>query len=365
LAISALTAVYALAQLLATPALGVLSDRYGRRPVLLVSLFGSAVGYLLFGIGGALWILFAGRIIDGLTAGNVSALYAIVADISTPAERTLRFGALGAASGLGLVLGPVLGGSLAQLTPETPLYCAAALTLAMTLWGVWALPESKQPAPQSTPFNTASLNPFGQMVGLIADQRLRVPVLAAALLTLSFALLLATLPVLTMTHFGWGTESTGALFAVFGTLSIITQALLLRQLLPRLGERGVALVGLSLAALGFALTGIAVVLTSAALLPVAAATLGIGVPLASTALSGISSQVVGAHEQGRMQGSNQAVQALARVIGPLWGGWLYLAAGAATTYWVSTVHVLVALGLVALALAHPSSFPAATAPAAD
>jgi DHA1 family tetracycline resistance protein-like MFS transporter len=168
-----------------------------------------------------------------------------------------------------------------------------------------------------------------------------------------------------MTHFGWGTESTGALFAVFGTLSIITQALLLRQLLPRLGERGVALVGLSLAALGFALTGIAVVLTSAALLPVAAATLGIGVPLASTALSGISSQVVGAHEQGRMQGSNQAVQALARVIGPLWGGWLFLAAGAATTYWVSTVHVLVALGLVAVALAHPSSFPAATAPAAD
>src|SRR5579862_7784680 len=122
-------AAYALCQFIAAPALGALSDRYGRRPILLVSLIGTVVGYVVFGIGGALWILFVGRIIDGLTGGNVSTMYAYVADISEPKDRGRLYGRLGAAGGFGFVVGPAVGGLVAQVSLSAPLYLAAGVTL--------------------------------------------------------------------------------------------------------------------------------------------------------------------------------------------------------------------------------------------
>src|SRR5258707_6874907 len=145
--VSLLFTSYSLCQFLAVPTLGALSDRFGRRPVLLISLLGSAAGYLIFGLGGALWVLFLGRIIDGLTGGNIATIYAYGADITEPKDRTHFFGLLGAAAGMGFVMGPALGGLLYKLTNsfEAPLYFAAALTLANTVWGFFAMPVSPKP----------------------------------------------------------------------------------------------------------------------------------------------------------------------------------------------------------------------------
>src|SRR3984957_16586905 len=134
-----IVSVFALCTFGAAPVLGVLSDRYGRRPILMLSLLGSAIGYLIFGLGGALWILFAGRGIDGLTAGNVSTIYAYVADTVAPAERGRIYGLLGAVGGLGFLLGPGIGGLLGATTPSAPLFAAAALTFGNVAWVFSAL----------------------------------------------------------------------------------------------------------------------------------------------------------------------------------------------------------------------------------
>src|SRR5437764_2008466 len=133
-----LTATYAICQFVAAPALGVLSDRFGRRPLLLICLLGSAFGYLLLGIGGALWVLFVGRIIDGLTGGDFSILAAYIGDVSTPEERGKRFGQIGGIGGVGLILGPVIGGLLATLSYAAPFYLSAGILSATTIWGFFA-----------------------------------------------------------------------------------------------------------------------------------------------------------------------------------------------------------------------------------
>src|SRR5437868_5222662 len=132
-------------QFLAMPGLGALSDRYGRRPILLLSLFGSAVGYLLFGLGGALWVLFFSRILDGVTSGDVGAILAYIADISDPEDRIKYYGWIGAVSGFGFVVGPAIGGLLSRMSYEAPFYAVAAITFANTLWGLVQLPESLPP----------------------------------------------------------------------------------------------------------------------------------------------------------------------------------------------------------------------------
>jgi len=137
-----LVAIYALCQFIAAPGLGLLSDRFGRRPLLLMCLLGSAIGYALFGLGGALWVLFLGRIIDGLTGGNVSILFAYIGDISTPQERAKYFGLFGAAAGFGFIVGPVLGGFASQLSYAAPVSIAAAIFVATVVWGSFNVPES-------------------------------------------------------------------------------------------------------------------------------------------------------------------------------------------------------------------------------
>src|ERR1700761_8177332 len=137
-----IVSVFALCAFFAAPVLGALSDRYGRQPILMLSLLGSAIGYVIFGLGGALWILFAGRIVDGLTAGNISTVYAYVGDTFAPEERGRIYGLLGAVGGLGFMLGPVAGGLLGAIFPAAPLFAAAALTLGNVAWIYIALPET-------------------------------------------------------------------------------------------------------------------------------------------------------------------------------------------------------------------------------
>src|SRR5215211_6516505 len=157
--------LYAGAQFFAAPLLGKLSDRYGRRPVLLISVLGSALGYFLFGIGGALWVLFLSRLIDGITGGNISTASAYVADVTPPQERAKNFALLGIAFGLGFVLGPALGGALSQISLAAPAYAAGTLSLLSAIAGFFVLPESLPAAKRMTaPFRLADVNPFAPIV---------------------------------------------------------------------------------------------------------------------------------------------------------------------------------------------------------
>ncbi|MDE2588290.1 MAG: MFS transporter, partial [Patescibacteria group bacterium] len=137
-----LVSAYGLCQFLSAPTLGLLSDRFGRRPILLISLLGTVIGYLFLGIGGAMWVLFAGRIIDGLTGGNISTLYAYIADVSEPNERGKLFGLLGAAGGVGFIIGPVVGGYIGAVHISLPFFVGAVVVFLNMLWGYFVLPES-------------------------------------------------------------------------------------------------------------------------------------------------------------------------------------------------------------------------------
>jgi DHA1 family tetracycline resistance protein-like MFS transporter len=173
-----LTSVYAICQFVAAPGLGALSDRYGRRPILLLCLAGSAIGYILFGLGGALWVLFLGRIIDGITGGNFSILFAYIADRTPPEERGALFGRVGAVAGMGFLLGPAIGGFAARWGNTAPAYLAGAITLVAIVWGVFLLPESLPPERRSAGIALPSLNPLSQLWRLIGMPNLRWLLLA-------------------------------------------------------------------------------------------------------------------------------------------------------------------------------------------
>lgn len=149
-AVTLLTSIYALSVFLAAPVLGALSDRYGRRPVLIISLFGSEIGYFIFGIGGALWILFIGRIIEGLTGGGISAIIAYFADIIPSTERTKYFGWISAVVGVGTTLGPTIGGALATFGNSVPMYAGAVITLLNAIYGYLFMPESLEKSKRSS-----------------------------------------------------------------------------------------------------------------------------------------------------------------------------------------------------------------------
>ena len=160
LGLNALVSVYAFCEFFSAPVFGALSDRFGRKPILIVSLLGSAVGYLVLGIGGALWVLFLGRIIDGLTAGNISTLFAYVADSTEPEERTKWFGYIGGAMGIGTMIGPAIGGFLGMSSITLPFYMTAGITFLSILCVYFFLPESLAPEKRTKHFSTKSINAF-------------------------------------------------------------------------------------------------------------------------------------------------------------------------------------------------------------
>jgi MFS transporter, DHA1 family, tetracycline resistance protein len=342
-----IVSVFALCAFCAAPVLGALSDRYGRRPILMFSLLGSAIGYVIFGLGGALWILFLGRIVDGLTAGNVSTMYAYVADTTAPNERGRVYGLLGAVGGFGFMLGPVIGGMLSVVAPSAPLFAAAALTLGNVAWVYFALSESIAPATRRSPWQWQKLNPLTQLARALSMAALRVPFAAAfsfffagAMLQSNFAVYLKDVLQFGPTGIGW------VLFTV-GVMDIVSQGLLTRVLLKRTSAGVLARLGLFVNAVGFALVaGLAFVPRIEYLLAsIVIFTLGDG--LFQPSISGIIANAAPADAQGLVQGANQAQQALARMLGPLLAALLSpLAAGA--PYWAGALVALI--GVVVLSM---------------
>ena len=312
-----IVSVFAFCAFCAAPVLGALSDRYGRRPIMVLSLFGSAVGYLIFGLGGALWVLFLGRMIDGLTAGNVSTIYAYVADTVAPAERGRVYGLLGAVGGLGFMLGPVIGGLLGATSPSAPLFAAAALTLGNVAWVYLALPESITREGPRPAWRWQQVNPLAQLVHVLGMGGLRVPFAAAFSFFFAATMLQSNFAVYLKDVLQFGPIGIGWILFAVGVMDIVAQGFLTGKLLPRVGASVLAKSGLAINAIGFAFIACLTFVPRVEFLLVSIMIFTLGDGLFQPSINAIISNAAPGDAQGLVQGANQSQQALARMLGPL------------------------------------------------
>ena len=345
-----MTSIYGICQLLAAPALGLLSDRFGRRPILFVCLLGSAVGYLLFGLGGALWMLFLGRVIDGLTGGNFSVLFAYVADITRPEERGKYFGMVGGFSGVGFIVGPALGGLLARVNYSTPFIVASMVILLNIAWGFFFLPESLSKEHRTTSINLGDLNPLKQIGNVFTMANLRWLVLAGFFYSVPFAILQANLTILLKDSLGWNATAAGLIATLVGVVDIVVQGVLVGKLLAIFGDVKLGIGSLALVAVSYILLG-AIAFIASPLLLVAGVILFAGSGgLVENALRGLTSRLVGPRQQGMVSGVSQSMQSLAMILGPLFGGLLYVRFGHAMPYWSGALIIVLAIVSVVIAI---------------
>jgi DHA1 family tetracycline resistance protein-like MFS transporter len=337
--VGALFTAYSAAQFLGAPALGRLSDRVGRRPVLLLSLAGSAVSLFVSGLAPTLVLLLAARALAGLFGGSITAAQAVIADLTAPEERAKYMGFLGASIGLGFVFGPAMGASLARFGFGTAAFAAAGLAAANLVFAFFRLPETRAPARRALASSRFGLRPLA--VGLRHPNVGRL-LGAMFLSTLAFVAMEATFALLGEVRFALDARRLGLVFTYVGIVIVIVQGGLVGRLAPRFGERALATVGAlvmagSLAALPFVPSfGIALA---------ALGGLAVGQGLMSPLLATLLSRSSGADEQGGLLGLGQSLAAAARAVGPLAAGWLY-DRGVEIPYVIAAALMLVAAALV-------------------
>jgi MFS transporter, DHA1 family, tetracycline resistance protein len=302
---------WALMQFLFSPTLGALSDRFGRRPVILISALGLGLDYILMAVAPSLWWLFVGRVISGITAGSISAAFAYVADVTPSEQRAQRFGLIGVAFGAGFVLGPALGGLAGSIDPRLPFWIAAVLSLVNALYGWFILPESL-PRDRRMPFAWTRANPLGALKLLRSHQELFGLASVNFLGNLAHAVLPSMGVLYMLYRYGWDERTVGLVMAGVGLCAIVVQGGLIGPAVKQFGERKALIIGLLFGAIGFFVYGGA---------PTGLLFLT-GVPLmslwgiANPAAMGIMSRRVGADEQGQLQGANASIQGIANLIGP-------------------------------------------------
>ncbi len=307
-----LSTVFALMQFVFGPLVGNFSDRFGRRKVLLVSLSVMAADYVVMGFAQSLWLLFVARIVGGITAANHSTASAVIADVSPPDERGANFGLLGAAFGIGCILGPVIGGIAAEWGPRAPFFVAAVLAGAIALFGLFALEETVTEKNRRA-FEWHRALPWGAFaqVGKLAGQTRLLIVLFFQ--EIAFMVYPVVWAFYTIAKFGWDAWLVGLSLGSFGLMMAFSQGVLIRYVIPRLGEHRTAILGLSMELLSF--VGIAFAPATwviFALLPLSA----VGM-LAGPAMQGIMSRVVPDNAQGELQGVVSSVRAVASILAPL------------------------------------------------
>jgi DHA1 family tetracycline resistance protein-like MFS transporter len=303
--------VWALMQFVFSPLLGSLSDRYGRRPVVLVSNFGLAADYVLMALAPSLLWLFAGRVISGMTSASVSTAFAYIADVTPPERRAAVFGRLGAAFGAGFVLGPAIGGLLGDIDPRLPFWVAAGLSFANFLYGLVILPESL-PLARRSAFRWRSANPLGALQLLRSDRMLAGLSFMNFIAQLAHVVLPSTFVLYATYRYGWDTKTVGATLAVVGICSMVVQGGTVDFIVRRLGERGALILGLCSGAVGFLIFGAA---------PTGLLFM-VGIPamavwgVANAATQALTTRIVPADLQGQLQGATSSVQSLAQLLGP-------------------------------------------------
>jgi DHA1 family tetracycline resistance protein-like MFS transporter len=318
LAIGWLTGIYSGMQIIFTPLLGRLSDKFGRRPVLILSIAGTAAGFVLMGMANSLMLLFVARIIAGITGGNISIPQAYIADVTTAETRSKSMGMIGAAFGLGFTFGPMIGGLMSRISYGAPFFFAAALAVANVLLIYFLLPESLPDEHRARPHEEARITEvFRHGRGLM----FATVVATYFFLVAGFSIMNTLFALYTEKRFGYDAHANGYLFGFVGIVTVIVQGGLIGRLVKAFGETALARLGMLFTAVSLALLPFTGSLT--ALLLVCAG-LSVGSGFASPPLNGLASQMIERSWQGRAMGVLQSAGSLARLLGPLFGGFLLM-----------------------------------------
>jgi MFS transporter, DHA1 family, tetracycline resistance protein len=304
--------VWALMQFLFSPVQGSLSDRFGRRPVILASNIGLGLDYILMALAPSLVWLFVGRVISGMTAASFSVANAYIADVTPPELRAARYGMIGAAFGAGFIIGPALGGLLGSDDPRLPFWVAAGFSLVNAAYGVFVLPESL-PLSKRAPFSWRRANPLGSLTLLRSHRELFGLASASFLNSLAHAAL-PSVTVLYMTfRYGWDARMIGFSMTFIGACALVVQGGLIGRFVAHFGDRAALITGLAFGIAGFAAFGLAWTGTL----------FWIGIPilalwgLGGAAIQALMTKRVSAHEQGQLQGANASLMGIANMIGPI------------------------------------------------
>lgn len=334
-------ASFSFTQLVATPFLGRLSDRMGRRRVILVSLAGNAAAMGLFALAthtSLLWMLFVSRILAGATAGNLAACQAAIADVTKGEARAAGMGRLGAGIGLGMVLGPVLGSSVSHIGPWAPPLAAAAMALADLVGAFFLMPETRAPQPTTS----APSGPTTTLWETLTQRRLVTVLLLYFTTFLYLTNMQVALALLTNARLGWTAKEIGHVFALFGLTSLVVQGGLIGRLTRAFGSIPLVIVGSLTSA-----TGLTVIALSyhAAPLVLGFLLLALGLGMVTPSLSTIAAEYAGSERQGAVLGFAQSSGGLARTVGPMFGGLLFARVATGAPFFAGAASALVAAGL--------------------
>lgn len=302
---------WALMQFVFSPVLGSLSDRFGRRPVILLSNFGLAADYVLMAMAPSLAWLFIGRLISGITSASISTAFAYIADLTPPERRAAIFGRMGAAFGAGFVLGPATGGLLGDIDPRLPFWAAAGLSFVNAVYGLLVLPESLGHERRS-PFRWRTANPLGALQLLRSDRMLAGLSMVNFITQLAHVVLPSTFVLYATYRYGWDTRTVGLTLAIVGVCAMVVQGGAVGWIVRSLGERGALLLGLCSGTLGFLIFGLAPTGMLSWLGIPAMALWGVS----GAAIQALMTRLVPADRQGQLQGATSSVQSMAQLAGP-------------------------------------------------
>jgi multidrug resistance protein len=333
---------FSLMQFAFSPIWGRWSDQIGRKPIILVGLLGSCVSYVTMALAGSLMLLFVARIIGGIAGANVATAQAYVADITTTENRARGMGLMGAAFGLGFIFGPAIGGLLSRISPETPMWCAAALCLANFVAAWFLLPESR---PVNT--STKALGRLDAFRHAMSKPTLLLVLALYFIVTMAFSAFEATFALFSEARFGYTAASIGFLFAFIGVVLALVQGVLVGRVVKRVGERTVIPLAIFLISLSI---GMLPFVRTVPMLLVALFLLAVGMGFNSPSLSSMVSKLSDADDQGGTLGLASSLASLGRVVGPAWGGYLYDAYGMTTPYLSAAALMFVAVAVSAIGL---------------
>ena len=321
--IGLLFASFSLSQLIAAPVLGELSDRWGRRPVLILSLVGTAISFAMLALAQSLAMLFAARVVDGLSGGNITTARAYIADVTAKEDRARAFGLLGAAFGLGFIVGPALGGALSPISYAAPIWAAAAITVvAIVLAWVW-LPETVHRAHAGGPM------PWRALLELRHRHGLRLLLGIDFMYWMAFAAYQSSFSLFGARRFDFEAHHIGYLFSAFGALGVIVQGGLVGPISTALGTKRTLIAGLLFAAVGWGGSAVTYSVPVFVLMLVPAA---VGIGLCNATLAALVSNAAGPREQGRVQGAAAALESLGRTMGPMGGNAVLQVLGEGAAY---------------------------------
>lgn len=333
--IGLLVASYSLFQFIAAPILGRLSDRYGRKRILVISQIGSAIGFLILGLADSLPLLFLARVIDGITGGNISVAQAYMADITNKKNRAKGMGLLGAAFGLGFMFGPAIGGILSTYSFSTPSFFAAAIALLAAVSSSLFLTETVN-IKKTTKSPKVRLS-LKSIQSLLHTQPIGILIISLFVISIGMSGIQATYAIWTERTFSWGPRQVGYMFALIGLTSIITQLLILPRAIKKFGERKTLIYAVPSIAIGllwFLLP------PSPTLLIPAHIFLALGNGLTNPTLQAIASESVSKNEYGQTLGILHSAASLGRIIGPILGGYLFATVGKNAPFLTSGILVL-------------------------